>query len=361
MSGTTPLDLLKARYSAARQSHVLTFYDTLPVPEQASLMAELEALDVERVNRIFAKAIEAESGVTPKSSPRLKINTLVDVDTLVRVRRERSESLGSQKATSPTSPSFPADPKNAPLTMGAGGGGGGGATLASIGASIASGVQSVVSSVTGSTSAAPTTTSTTSNSLNSSSTTVESAAASLASSTQAAVAAVTDRFNGLLTSPASATTTAPLDDDIEPLPSSCSSSVLDSPAQTAAWRATGLRAIAASQVGVLLMAGGQGTRLGSSAPKGCFDIGLPSGKTLFQYQAERIRRLQQVAREEVGGENEPVITWFVMTSGPTRKETEAFFREKAFFGLKEENVIFFEQGPSSLSPSPSSSPCLSCS
>ena len=132
---------------------------------------------------------------------------------------------------------------------------------------------------------------------------------------------------------------------IEPLPQDASDTATQHTEKAVEWRATGLAAIARGEVGVLLMAGGQGTRLGSSAPKGCYDIGLPSHKSLFQYQAERIACLQQVAQEEAcKPEDSVVVPWYIMTSGPTRRETEAFFKANAYFGLKPENVVFFEQG-----------------
>ena len=133
--------------------------------------------------------------------------------------------------------------------------------------------------------------------------------------------------------------------DIEPLPKSASDSAINQ-AKAKEWAHIGLEAIARGEVGVLLMAGGQGTRLGSSAPKGCYDIGLPSHKSLFQYQAERIARLQTLAETECAKPaSSVIIPWYVMTSGPTRRETEEFFKKHNYFGLDPKNVIVFEQGP----------------
>ncbi|KAL8393116.1 hypothetical protein RB595_003057 [Gaeumannomyces hyphopodioides] len=131
---------------------------------------------------------------------------------------------------------------------------------------------------------------------------------------------------------------------LEPLPDSATASILDSAAADVnTWYASGLDLIAQNKVAVVLMAGGQGTRLGSSAPKGCYDIGLPSTKSLFQIQAERICKVQELAVSKAGG-SKVVVPWYVMTSGPTRKPTEDFFEQHKYFGLGKADVMFFEQG-----------------
>ncbi|KAH7368614.1 UDP-N-acetylglucosamine pyrophosphorylase [Plectosphaerella cucumerina] len=135
------------------------------------------------------------------------------------------------------------------------------------------------------------------------------------------------------------------EDVLEPLPESALASILDSrPEDIEAWYQSGLDLIAQNKVAVVLMAGGQGTRLGSSAPKGCFDIGLPSHKSLFQIQAERIRKVQELAAAKAGASKPAVVPWYVMTSGPTRGPTEKFFAENNYFGLDKANVVVFEQG-----------------
>ncbi|KAF9930665.1 UDP-N-acetylglucosamine pyrophosphorylase [Linnemannia zychae] len=119
------------------------------------------------------------------------------------------------------------------------------------------------------------------------------------------------------------------------------------------WAQRGLDSIARNQVAVIVLAGGQGTRLGSSLPKGSFpDIGLPSHKTLFQLHAERIQRLQTLARmhqaaktgRDIDAIPTPIITWCIMTSGATHMQTTAFLNQHDYFGLLPENVIVFQQG-----------------
>ena len=134
------------------------------------------------------------------------------------------------------------------------------------------------------------------------------------------------------------------DTKLEPLPDEATASILDSKSEDIeSWYQSGLDLVAEGQVAVVLMAGGQGTRLGSSAPKGCFNIGLPSQKSLFEIQAQRIWKVQELAEKKSGKKN-IVIPWYVMTSGPTRGPTEKFFEEHKYFGLQKDDVTIFEQG-----------------
>ena len=132
---------------------------------------------------------------------------------------------------------------------------------------------------------------------------------------------------------------------IEPLPAEALASLLESnDEEIEKWYKAGLDLVADNKVAVVLMAGGQGTRLGSSDPKGCFDIGLPSKKSLFQLQGERIAKIQELAQKQKGTDKAVAVPWYVMTSGPTRKPTQKFFEDNNYFGLPKENVVIFEQG-----------------
>uniref|UniRef100_A0A060TDR5 UDP-N-acetylglucosamine diphosphorylase n=1 Tax=Blastobotrys adeninivorans TaxID=409370 RepID=A0A060TDR5_BLAAD len=133
--------------------------------------------------------------------------------------------------------------------------------------------------------------------------------------------------------------------EISPLPAESTASLLDAPKeQVDAWYNRGLELISQSKVGVVLLAGGQGTRLGSSDPKGCYNVGLPSKKSLFQLQAERIKKISELAQQKFNPSQNVDLPWYIMTSGPTKEPTVKFFEDHGYFGLDKKNVFFFEQG-----------------
>ena len=93
-----------------------------------------------------------------------------------------------------------------------------------------------------------------------------------------------------------------LDDKMQPLTESqCGSVAQSTDRDLAHYESLSMKEISHGNVGILLLAGGQGTRLGTSYPKGMYDVGLPSNKTLFQLQAERIISLERLAEARTGG------------------------------------------------------------
>lgn len=101
-------------------------------------------------------------------------------------------------------------------------------------------------------------------------------------------------------------------------------------------KAIGEASLARGEVAALVVAGGQGTRLGFDHPKGLFPIGPVSGKSLFQIHAEKV-----LARSRRHGKPIPLL---VMTSHATHAETVYFFDHHANFGLPHSEVHFFQQG-----------------
>jgi UDP-N-acetylglucosamine/UDP-N-acetylgalactosamine diphosphorylase len=104
----------------------------------------------------------------------------------------------------------------------------------------------------------------------------------------------------------------------------------------------GIEAIRCGEVAALVLAGGQGTRLGFSGPKGMYNIGLPSGRSLFQLLSERILKLRKLASND--SDKLAELPFFIMTSPINHEETVDFFEKNDFFGLPKDDVRFFEQG-----------------
>ena len=136
-----------------------------------------------------------------------------------------------------------------------------------------------------------------------------------------------------------------LDSFMKPIPTELKGSFQNSsPEQLASYESKGLEAISKGEVAVVLLAGGQGTRLGVNYPKGMYSVGLPSNKTLFQIQAERLIRIQELATAKSSTRSDVVVPWYIMTSENTHDQINNFFLENKFFSLDPKNVKLFEQG-----------------
>jgi UDP-N-acetylglucosamine/UDP-N-acetylgalactosamine diphosphorylase len=89
------------------------------------------------------------------------------------------------------------------------------------------------------------------------------------------------------------------------------------------------------KVACLLVAGGQATRMGISSPKGFLPITPVKKKSFFQIFCEKILAISKRYNTEI-----PLL---LMTNPESKKDIEEFFERQRFFGLKNENVIIFEQ------------------
>jgi len=98
----------------------------------------------------------------------------------------------------------------------------------------------------------------------------------------------------------------------------------------------GSNALRAGRIAMILVAGGQGTRLGFSHPKGMFPIGPLSNRTLFEMHIDRLRAVMK--RYHVS------IPMYVMTSPATDAETRLFLSDHDGFGLASDQLRIFCQG-----------------
>lgn len=97
----------------------------------------------------------------------------------------------------------------------------------------------------------------------------------------------------------------------------------------------GIEALKAQKVGAVLLAGGQGTRLGFDKPKGMFNLGITKELYIFECL---INNLMDVVNQ--------INTWvplYIMTSDKNHEDTVHFFEEKQYFGYNKDFIRFFKQ------------------
>ena len=97
----------------------------------------------------------------------------------------------------------------------------------------------------------------------------------------------------------------------------------------------GIDTIKNGDLALVLLAGGQGTRLGFSGPKGTFNVGVTKDMFIFQLLIEHTLDIVKLA--------DTWIHFFIMTNEKNHDDTTAFFKEHNYFGYNPDYIHFFKQ------------------
>ena len=97
----------------------------------------------------------------------------------------------------------------------------------------------------------------------------------------------------------------------------------------------GMEAIRAGKMAAVLLAGGMGTRLGSSDPKGMYDVGISRRVYIFERLVTNLLAVTRKAKQW--------IHLLIMTSDKNDEKTREFFKKNDFFGYNPAYIQFFVQ------------------
>ena len=105
----------------------------------------------------------------------------------------------------------------------------------------------------------------------------------------------------------------------------------------------GKHAIGNGKVAAVILSGGQGTRLGYNGPKGMYNLGLQSNKTIFQLHIEKIMKIRELSKIEETSQL-PKVAIYIMTSDLNDTVIRDYFSSVNYFGYPPDDIYFFEQG-----------------
>ena len=107
--------------------------------------------------------------------------------------------------------------------------------------------------------------------------------------------------------------------------------------QTKEFNEIGRKIIENGEYAVVTMAGGQGTRLGHTGPKGTFKLDVyGKGKYLFEILTENLKEANKLYKT--------TIPWYIMTSKENNDVTKEFLEKNNYFGYDKNYVTLFAQG-----------------